>query len=272
MARGLRTILVTGATGRQGEAVCRHLLDKGFALRTITRQPNAAHASRLRGRGIEVVNGDLARSASMHHALEDVWGVFAVQSTRWNGGEVASWARRAGVEHYVLSSSAAAPRRGADPRLAEARRTEAAIRSLGFRSHVILRPAFFMENLLSPALLRDDVLLSPGDLDREIPMVALEDLGKLGALAFVENQRMSGLEVPVAGDHSSWTRAAAVLGRVLGKAIEPRRAPLETLGEGGEDIASMLDSADSRVDIGALERCHGIDMTRLESWALRSRP
>ena len=35
-------ILVTGATGRQGGAVVRHLLQRGFKVRAITRDPEKA--------------------------------------------------------------------------------------------------------------------------------------------------------------------------------------------------------------------------------------
>ena len=35
-----KTILVTGATGRQGGAVLRHLHDRGFTVRALTRDPD----------------------------------------------------------------------------------------------------------------------------------------------------------------------------------------------------------------------------------------
>jgi uncharacterized protein YbjT (DUF2867 family) len=39
-----RTILVTGATGRQGGAVYRHLQKKRFKLRALVRDPNSNQA------------------------------------------------------------------------------------------------------------------------------------------------------------------------------------------------------------------------------------
>jgi uncharacterized protein YbjT (DUF2867 family) len=36
-----RTIVVTGATGRQGGAVTRALLNDGWQVRALTRQPNS---------------------------------------------------------------------------------------------------------------------------------------------------------------------------------------------------------------------------------------
>ena len=43
-----RTILVTGATGQQGGAALKHLREKGFTVRALTRDPSkdAARARR----------------------------------------------------------------------------------------------------------------------------------------------------------------------------------------------------------------------------------
>ena len=54
-----KTILVTGATGRQGGAVIRHLLPQRWKLRAFTRNPNGHAAKQLSGQGVEIVQGDL---------------------------------------------------------------------------------------------------------------------------------------------------------------------------------------------------------------------
>ena len=54
---------VTGATGQQGGAVARRLLDKGQQIRVLTRNPDKAAA--LKERGAEVAVGDLADSISL---------------------------------------------------------------------------------------------------------------------------------------------------------------------------------------------------------------
>ena len=46
-----RTIVVTGATGRQGGAVARHLLSDGWRVRALTRKPEGAPARRWRHSG-----------------------------------------------------------------------------------------------------------------------------------------------------------------------------------------------------------------------------
>ncbi len=74
-----QTILVTGATGRQGGAVARHLLRGGWRVRALTRDPESLGARALSELGMEVVRGDMARKETLLPALEGVYGVFSVQ-------------------------------------------------------------------------------------------------------------------------------------------------------------------------------------------------
>lgn len=277
MPRDLRTILVTGATGRQGGAVSRHLLDKGFVLRAMTRKPLEEPAKRLAARGIEVIRGDLDDASSLRQALEGVWGVFAVQNT-WEAGvereeeqgkRIATVARELGVEHYVYSSVGSAHRDTGIPHFDNKWRVEQTIRRLGFPSHVILRPVFFMENLVSPWFLQGDELVSALKPDTELQMIAVDDIGKLGALAFVEHERMNGLEIDIAGDAATMPRVAELMGTAKGRPLTYRRIPIDAVRERSEDFALMLEWFDRvgyDVDIAGLERSHGIDMTRLEPW------
>ena len=80
MAKHEKLILVAGATGKQGAAALRHLRDKGFAVRAITRDPDQPKARALAGHGVEVVKGDLDDVASITRALDGVYGVFSVQN------------------------------------------------------------------------------------------------------------------------------------------------------------------------------------------------
>jgi uncharacterized protein YbjT (DUF2867 family) len=74
-----RIILVTGATGRQGGAVRRHLQKKGFTLRALVRDPNSNKARQLMGHGEEVFQGSLDDPDSLMRAMDGVYGVFSVQ-------------------------------------------------------------------------------------------------------------------------------------------------------------------------------------------------
>src|SRR5918998_2610340 len=108
-----RLILVSGASGNQGGAVARSLLDRGFQVRALTRDPQKPEAQALREQGAEVVQGDMEDRFSLDQVLvEGVYGVFSVQNF-WETGydrevqqgkTVADAAKAAGVEHFVYSS------------------------------------------------------------------------------------------------------------------------------------------------------------------------
>ena len=53
------TVLVTGATGRQGGAVASALLDRGWSIRALTRDASQPAAGVLAQRGAELIQGDL---------------------------------------------------------------------------------------------------------------------------------------------------------------------------------------------------------------------
>src|SRR5690242_5117822 len=105
MVNGDRLVLVTGATGRQGGSVIRHMLPKRWKLRALTRDSNTNAAQELLRKGIEVVNGDLEKPATLGLALRGVYGVFSVQDF-WSvgarrevqqGKNLADAAKKAGV-------------------------------------------------------------------------------------------------------------------------------------------------------------------------------
>ena len=113
-----KTVLITGATGRQGGAVIRHMLPKGWRLRALTRQCSSYAAERLAGQGVELVRGDLEDPASLECATLGVYGVFSVQDF-WavgakrevqQGKNLAEAAKKAGVEYFVYSSVGGAER------------------------------------------------------------------------------------------------------------------------------------------------------------------
>ena len=53
-----RLILVSGVTGRQGGAVAKELLSRGYRVRGLSRNPESERAQQLAGLGIEMVKGD----------------------------------------------------------------------------------------------------------------------------------------------------------------------------------------------------------------------
>ena len=74
-----RPIVVAGATGKQGGAVARRLLDRGHKVRALTRNPDKPAAQALAERGAEVARADLEDRASLDAALRGAAALFSVQ-------------------------------------------------------------------------------------------------------------------------------------------------------------------------------------------------
>src|SRR5262245_25178199 len=231
-----RTILVTGATGRQGGAVVRHMLGKGWRLRALTRRPEGAFARELSHQGVEIVQGDLEHPASLDTALRGAYGVYSVQDF-WSVGarrevqqgvNLADAARRAKVEHFVYSSVGGAERHSGIDHWESKWEIENHIRTLGLPA-TILRPAAFMENYYVAQVeigILKGKLVDPIRGDKPYQTIASQDIGAFVALAFEQPRRFLNLELELAGSELTNREAAEVFSRVLGKPVRFRKLPM----------------------------------------------
>jgi uncharacterized protein YbjT (DUF2867 family) len=226
-----RMILVTGATGKQGGATVRHLRDRGFPVRALTRNPDKPAARELMGQRAEVVRGDLEDPASLGKALDGAYGVFAVQSPYEAGVEaevregknLADAAQRAQVNHFIYSSVGSADQHTGIPHFDSKFQIEEHVRGLSM-PYTILRPVFFMDNLLGLAgMIREGRLESPLSPGRTLQMIAVDDIGALACAAFEHPQKWLSRAMDIAGDEVSMEGAAGLLSRVLGREVRYRQ-------------------------------------------------
>jgi uncharacterized protein YbjT (DUF2867 family) len=273
-----KTILITGATGKQGGATLRHLAKRGgFKLRALTRKPDGDAAKAVAALGAEVVAGDFDDAASLERAMKGVWGVFAVQNT-WEAGVekeeeqgklVAKVARDAGVQHFVYTSVGSADEGTGIPHFENKFRVEQTVKQLKFPSHVILRPVFFMENLPSPWFLQGDKLVTALKPETKLQMVAADDVGKFSAAAFIDADKFKGAEIDYAGDAATMDEAAAALSELTGKTVTYQPIPIAAVRQNSEDFAKMLEWFDAggyTADIPSLESRWGIRPLTLKQW------
>jgi uncharacterized protein YbjT (DUF2867 family) len=117
-----RVVLVTGATGQTGRLLVTELVKQGFAVRAMTRSPDAAGAF---GPGVKPVVADVTQPSSLAAAVAGVDTVISTLGARFpvgdNGFEAVDWegnralmdaARAAGVRHFILLSAGSAGRDG----------------------------------------------------------------------------------------------------------------------------------------------------------------
>ena len=230
-----RTILVTGATGHQGGASMRHLREKGFTVRALTRDPSRDAARKLVGHGTEVVRGDFNDKASLSRALDGVYGVYSVQSSTEGDAEdeirqginLAEEARRNDVHHFVYSSVASADQNTGIPHFESKHKLEEHLRSTGLR-YTIVRPAFFMENwLVLRSGIEEGILSFPLAPETRLQMIAVDDIGGVVAAAFEKPGHWQGRTLELAGDELSMAELTAAFSRMAGREVRYEQASWE---------------------------------------------
>src|SRR5580658_6280177 len=189
-----------------------------------------------------------------------------------NSQRAAALAREAGVEHYVYTSVGSAHKRTGIPHFDNKWRIEETVLGLRFPSHVILRPVFFMENLLAPFSIQGSTLawaLGPGT---KLQMIAVDDIGWFGARAFTDAAALNRREIDLAGDVGTMPEAAEILTEALGRPIAFAQTTIEQVRQYSKDMAVMLEWLEQvgySADISGVEREFGRALTKLANWARR---
>jgi len=247
-----RTILVTGATGRQGGAVARTLMTHGWKVRALVRDPSTPAAQQLAKNTIELIKGDLFTTASLEEALTGVYGVFSVQTSDAEhgiGGEIiqgkllADAAHRAQIQHFVYSSVGGAERESGIPHFESKWQIEKHIRALGLPA-TIIRPVFFMDNFTSyfgEPIKQQNKLILPLHPQTRLQLIATENIGSFAALAFEQPTSFIGKALEIAGDELSMTELAETFSRVMKRTIEFVELPMEQMIQGDPEIALMFE-------------------------------
>ena len=262
-----QSILVLGATGHQGGAAARHLLEDGWKVRALLRDLNKEAAQALAEQGAELVTGDLRDRDAVDHAVEGCYGVFSVQTPRdgvdaevEEGRNVIEAAKAAGVRHFVYDSVIGAEQESDLPWVRGKRILEQSLRESGLPA-TIWRPTTFMENLVDhqrEGILGGKVVLSqPADESHQ--WIAVDDIGRFVALAFREPDTWIGQATTIAGDECTGAELAAALSRALG--IEVR---YEQAAPSGGGWASS--PRPQQADIAALRR-ELPNLLSVEEWA-----
>ena len=278
-----KLVLVTGATGQQGGSVARRLLERGFRVRRITRNPESDPARELTALGAEMVRAEIADAQSLSAAFDGADAVFAM-TTPFEGGVEAETAQgvalikaaaAAGVDHLVYSSVASANKATGLPHFESKYRVEEHLASSGLRWTVIA-PVYFMENLFFPDTLNGlregkYAIALPADLP--LQQIAVEDIGAFTAHVLADPVRFNGKRVDIAGDELSSRESADVLADVLGRPVSVVEVPIDAIRAFNEDFAVMYEwfvSDGYSADIDGLKSAHPeVGWTRFAEWTAR---
>lgn len=224
------TVLVGGATGRQGNAVVDELLERGYTVRGLTRKPESKGAQALAAKGVEVVPGDYGDPESLLAAMDGIGQVFFYSGFSRNevaeGMNVIAAARQSGVTHLIYSSGAAAEP-GVGLEGAAKGQVELAIIDSGI-PYTVFRPVAFMENFDRQQKRTANMgVVDSRAPDRELSFIAIRDIGFFVGQAVAHPDVWQGVAINIAGDHMTVAEYVDTFSTVMGREIIYTQLPLE---------------------------------------------
>jgi uncharacterized protein YbjT (DUF2867 family) len=263
-------IAVTGATGQQGRAVAKKLLEDGWKIRALTRDPNKPAAQELKSLGVEILPGDMDNRAELDAAFEGAYGVFSVQNF-WlpnvgfegevrQGKAVADAAKAAGVQHLVYSSVGSAHRGLGQKHFESKWIIEQYIHGLDI-PYTILRPVAFMENYnWSRAPILNGAFIGMGVRpEKGLQLIAVEDIGVFVALVFANRNQYLGRTLELAGDELTELQIADTFTKVIGRPVTLNLPTREGGRQPEEEMIAMFNFFNGQgydADIPALRKLH----------------
>ena len=255
-------VLVTGATGNVGSGVVRELRLRGVPVRALVRDADGAAA--VLGKGVELAAGDFSDKASVRRALEGAKRVFLAcpndprqveYETAVIDAAAAAGARRI-VKLSALGAEAGSPVAFWDWH----GQIEDHLRASGVPS-VILRPSFYMTNLLGSAegVRHAGSLFAPADGAR-VAMIDPGDVAGAAAAALTTDAHEGRTYVLTGPEAIAFERVAEELSAATGRHVRfvavPDDAARQALAGTGipEFVAGQIVAVFGFLRRGAQER------------------
>jgi uncharacterized protein YbjT (DUF2867 family) len=239
--------LVVGATGMVGSEICRQLVAAGKPVRALVRSTSdPAKVQALRDLGVEVVEGDVRDRASLDAACAGATAVISTVSAMpfsYQPGEndvervdlngvkaLIDAAVGAGVEHLVYTSFSGhidleCPLRNAK------RSVEGYVEESGL-TYTVLRPSYYMEVWLSPAVGFDAANAKAtiyGTGDEPISWISFPDVARF-AVASLDNPAARNAVLELGGPQAlTPNQVVGIFERASGKAFEVQYVPADAL-------------------------------------------
>lgn len=246
-----RNVLVTGATGQQGGAVARGLIERDHKVRAVTRDPGSQEARRLERLGCEVVKGDFNDQGSIAEAADGMEAAY-VMSTPMEAGPDAETKQANNVidalsdldlSHVVYSSVADADQETGIPFFDSKYEVEQHLRDKGV-PYTIVAPVWFRENLRDP---NQNPGMEEGRIDLALPAdrplqnIEIHEIGRFVTHVLENQDRFQGKRINIASDELTPQEMAQALSAVTGQQIQHNEVPLAELRKENEMFAKMFE-------------------------------
>jgi uncharacterized protein YbjT (DUF2867 family) len=238
--------LVVGATGLVGQQIALGLRRQGRTVRGVVR--GGAHhekAGPLASAGVEVFDADLTKPETLASACAGIDTVLCTATSMPHGRDyglrrvdhdgvlaLVESAERAGVRHFIYTSYSTNIRE--DSPLETAKRTCEKRLLAGKMRVTILRPSYFSEAWLSPALgfdLANGRARIYGSGDAHVSYISLKDVARFAVAAAAKPPDSSAVLEMGGPESPSQLEAVEIFERALGRKIEREHVPLAALEE-----------------------------------------
>jgi uncharacterized protein YbjT (DUF2867 family) len=289
-----KIILVTGATGAQGNSVAKALLaENRFAVRILTRNAMFPKAIALRHAGAEVIEGDMKDFESLKHAMRGCYGVFGV-TNYWEhfeeeyqlGKNLLEAVRQSGIQHFVFSTlenyCKLSGGKYAVPHYDIKATLQEYAKELSLPA-TFVQPAFYYENFLSVFPLQPDNngawYFGFPQGDARLATISVKDLGGIVATIFMHPDMYMLRVVRAVGDDRSCAEYASILSRVLGRRIYFKHIPREVYAGydfvGAEQVANTFEIQRLHIRNRTVDliETYGLNpmVQSFESWVIRNK-
>lgn len=290
-------ILVAGATGMLGQAICERLVAQGKTIGALVRpSADAAKVKHLQALGVKLVPGDLREPATLDAACREAQqviitvssmpfsyqpGVNDIQTTDLDGvRNLISFAAAAGVEHVVYVSFSG--NLDLDFPLRNAKRAVEAVLEKSDMVSTILRPGCFMEVWLTPAAGFDPTngrATIYGTGRQPVSYISYLDVAEF-AVQSLETPAACNATIELGGPEAiSQLEAVAIFEEVGGRKFELQFVPEEALAAQQAGATDALQqsfaglmrcvAAGDPIDMGETLKPFGVKLTSVKEFAAR---
>jgi len=275
------TVFVTGATGNQGGAVARALIENHHQVVALTRNKASVAANALAKLGAEIVEGSLDSPERLINTLKGVDTLFlmgspmetSIEKETAQGIAMAKAAKAANVGHLVYSSVANADKNTGIPHFESKYTVEQTIRSLDI-PFTICAPVAFMENVVAPWSIdafKDRKIVQALSNEIKLKQLSLKNLGEFVADIIEKRSNVFGQRFDIAGDEVTGNEMSDILTNATRQTISYESFPTSELRKFDDDMATMFEwlaNVGYDVDMHKLhDRFNNIHWQNYTQWA-----
>lgn len=287
-------ILVVGSTGMVGSEICRLLGEKGLPFRALVRETtDPAKIERVKGYEAELVTGDLRDRESLAAACQGIDkvictvsamprsyapGVNDIQTVDTDGvSALVDAAKEAGVKHFTHTTFSRNLDRDFPLNIAK-RVAEKHLKASGLE-YTILRPGYFMEAWLSPAVGFDAANAKAtvyGTGDQPISWISFKDVAKF-AVESLDNPAARNSVLELGGPEAlSPHKVIKLFEKAAGKIFEVTHVPPEALQAQYDSVTDPMQqsfiglmlcyAAGDPIDMGEIQKKFAVRLSPVQEY------